>query len=57
LSPHFAQLARFLGLFSRLEGDEIVLQNFLYNLAVMTAVFFVFLVVGTFLFVRGEQNR
>jgi ABC-2 type transport system permease protein len=34
-----------------------VLQNLGYNLALMTAAFLIFLVVGTFLFVRKEQNR
>jgi ABC-2 type transport system permease protein len=39
------------------EYDKIVLQNPLFNLLVIAAMFFVFLVIGTFLFVRGERNR
>lgn len=39
------------------EYDKIVLQNPLFNLVVIVAMFFVFLVIGTFLFVRGERNR
>lgn len=37
--------------------DKVVLQNPIFNLMVITAMFFVFLVIGTFLFVRGERNR
>ena len=36
---------------------EVVLQNPLFNLVVMVAMFLAFLVVGTFLFVRSERNR
>jgi ABC-2 type transport system permease protein len=39
------------------EYDKVVLQNPLFNLMVMAAMFFVFLVTGTFLFVRSERNR
>ncbi len=39
------------------EYDKVVLQNPIFNLIVMAAMFFVFLVIGTFLFVRGERNR
>lgn len=39
------------------EYNKIVLQNPLFNLVVMAAMFLVFLVIGTFLFVRGERNR
>ncbi|MCL4296472.1 MAG: hypothetical protein KJ077_12125 [Anaerolineae bacterium] len=34
-----------------------MLQKPFYNLAVMIAMFFVFLATGTFLFVRGGQSR
>ncbi len=36
---------------------EVVLQNPAFNLAVMAALFLVFLALGTFLFVRSERNR
>lgn len=39
------------------EYERVVLADPLYNLAVITVLFLVFLVVGTFLFVRGERNR
>jgi ABC-2 type transport system permease protein len=39
------------------EYAKVVLQEPLANLALMGAMFAVFLVVGTFLFVRGERNR
>lgn len=39
------------------EYVQVVLQHPLFNLAVMIVMFFIFLVVGTFLFVRGERNR
>jgi ABC-2 type transport system permease protein len=37
--------------------EKVVLDSPLFNLAVMTILFLVFLVVGTFLFVRSERNR
>jgi ABC-2 type transport system permease protein len=36
---------------------EVVLQNPLFNLVIMAAMFLAFMVVGTFLFVRSERNR
>lgn len=39
------------------EYDKVVLQNPVFNLVVMAVMFFIFLVIGTFLFVRGERNR
>jgi ABC-2 type transport system permease protein len=36
---------------------KVVLESPLFNLAVMAAMFAAFLVLGTFLFVRGERNR
>ena len=41
----------------RSDYAEAVLQGPGYNLALMFVVFMVFLVIGTFLFVRKEQNR
>ncbi len=39
------------------EYPKVVLQDPVYNLAIMGAMFAVFLVVGTWLFVRSERNR
>ncbi len=39
------------------EYNEVVLQNPAFNLAVITITFFIFLVAGTFVFVREERNR
>ncbi len=37
--------------------EKVVLQTPIENLAIMAAAFLVFLVIGTFLFVRSERNR
>jgi len=39
------------------EYSLVVLQSPVFNLGIMAAAFVVFLVIGTFLFVRSEQNR
>jgi len=39
------------------EYSKVVLDSPAYNLAIMGGAFLVFMVVGTFLFVRGERNR
>ena len=39
------------------EYPQVVLQGPVFNLAVMSVLFAVFMVVGTFLFLRGEQKR
>ncbi len=39
------------------EYAQTVLESPIYNLALMTAGFLIFLILGTFLFVRKEQNR
>jgi ABC-2 type transport system permease protein len=39
------------------EYSEVILQGPVFNFALMAVLFWVFLVVGTFLFVRGERNR
>lgn len=39
------------------EFSSVVLESPLYNLAVLAALFSIFLFVGTYLFVRGERNR
>ena len=41
----------------RADSANAVLQGTGYNLALMTALFLIFLFIGTFLFVRKEQNR
>jgi ABC-2 type transport system permease protein len=59
LSPmrYAVDLARGVFYAGRLEYPLVVLASPLFNVAVMTAMFLVFLVAGTFLFVRGERNR
>ncbi len=42
---------------SRADYTNAILQGPVYNLALMTVAFLVFLLIGTFLFVRKEQNR
>jgi ABC-2 type transport system permease protein len=37
--------------------DEVVLQGIPFNTVVIGLMFIVFLIVGTWLFVRGERNR
>ena len=37
--------------------NAVVLSSPAFNLVVMAAIFVVFMAVGTFLFVRGEQSR
>jgi ABC-2 type transport system permease protein len=39
------------------EYSKVVLQEPAPNLVIMTAAFLVFIVIGTFLFVRSERNR
>jgi ABC-2 type transport system permease protein len=39
------------------EYDAVVLQSPAYNLVIITITFFIFLVAGTFVFVREERNR
>ena len=41
----------------RADYSEIVLQSPLLNLAIMIVGFIIFLVIGTYLFVRSERNR
>ena len=41
----------------RSDYDRVVLDSPLFNISVMGAMFAAFLLVGTFLFVRGERNR
>lgn len=59
LSPmrYAVDLARGIFYAGQPEYAKVVLQEPLANLALMGAMFAVFLVVGTFLFVRGERNR
>jgi ABC-2 type transport system permease protein len=47
------------GLFyaGRPDADQVVLASPLYNLVVMAVMFTVFMVIGTFIFVRAERNR
>jgi ABC-2 type transport system permease protein len=59
LSPlrYAVDLTRGLFYAGRPEEAAVVLASPLFNLALMAALFVVFLVVGTLLFVRGERNR
>jgi len=41
----------------RADYPDIVLQAPMLNLAIMIAAFLIFLVIGTYLFVRSERNR
>jgi ABC-2 type transport system permease protein len=59
LSPmrYAVDLTRGVFYLGRPDYDAVVLANPAFNLTLMAALFAIFLVVGTFLFVRGERNR
>jgi len=59
LSPmrYAVDLARGVFYLGQPDYPKVVLEGPLFNLVVMGVMFAVFLVVGTFLFVRGERNR
>lgn len=59
LSPmrYAVDLTRSIFYLGQADYVEVVLQNPVFNLAVMAALFLVFLALGTFLFVRSERNR
>ncbi len=50
-------MARSIFYIGRPEYSKVVLASPVYNLAIMGGAFLLFMVVGTFLFVRGERNR
>ena len=59
ISPlrYAVDLARGIFYSGRAEYGKVVLQPPMLNLGIMTAAFLVFLMIGTYLFVRSEQNR
>jgi ABC-2 type transport system permease protein len=50
-------LTRGIFYFGELDYPKVVLEEPLLNLGIMIAAFLVFLVIGTFIFVRSERNR
>jgi ABC-2 type transport system permease protein len=59
ISPmrYAVDLTRDIFYIGRTDYIHAVLQGPVYNLSLMTAGFLIFLFIGTFLFVRKEQNR